>query len=487
MPVAQDNYARWTGHLSGNMKTVYDKGEVSNLFSVDTPLLKLIGGMSKNPGIKKVGDHFEYPLGLTYSQGHSYHARGSGAFAFRKARPGKVRKAEVDAQQHFHRTAIDWESLERAADKNGNVPEGAYEDHSKRILRDLRYGCMARVEESFWYGSTNLCIFVQGSAVSETRTIDGDSVAGVTLTITYEAFAIGLFVGKEGAPYDLYKIDSAGRPTGTRLNVAATEAMGDGSTTYRPLILEQIVSMDDRKIFLSGHATDITAIVTAVNTVDAYQYGLTYWDAVGNETKGIDWIATNSALAEYSGLDPALSLYLQANLRDNENKQMSFQRLIRHMNPLVKLGLSSTSQQVMKLDGKEELATIDVWCSPSTHDDLTNNETGQVRHNTPTTGAVTQGFDTITMITKLGRTRFFSYPRIKDGEMFVMPSAMICEMVGTSEPYLKDWGNGKSEYLRQLEGVAGLEAAMYGVLGLFVRRPSWILKVEGIRNWDYSA
>lgn len=487
MPVAQDNYARWTGNLSGNMKTVYDKGEVSNLFSVDTPLLKLIGGLSKNPGIKKVGDHFEYPLGLTYSQGHSYHARGSGAFAFRKARPGKVRKAEVDAQQHFHRTAADWETLERAADKNGNIPEGAYEDHAKRILRDLRYGTMARVEESFWYGSTNLGIFVQGSAVSESRTVDGSSVAGVTLTLTYESFAIGLFVGKEGAPYDVYKIDSDGRPTGTRLNVAATETLGDSTTTYRPMILEQIVSMEDRKIFLSGHATDITAIVTAVNTVDSFRYGLTYWDAVGNETKSIDWIATNSALAEYSGLDPALSLYLQAHLRDNDDKQMSFTRFIRHLNPLVQLGLSSTSQQVMRLEGKEELATVDVWCNPSTHDDLTNNETGQVRHNTPTTGAVTQGFDTITMITKIGRTRFFSYPRIKTGEMFVMPSAMICEMVGTSEPYLKDWGNGQNQYLRQLEGVAGVEAAMYGVLGLFVRRPAWILKINGIRNSDYVA
>lgn len=486
MPVAQDNYARWTGQLSGNMKTVYDTGAISNLFSVDTPLLKLIGGLSKNPGIKKVGDHFEYPLGLTYSQGHSYHARGSGAFAFRKARPGKVRKAQVDAQQHFHRTAIDWESLERAADKNGNIPEGAYEDHSKRILRDLRYGTMARVEESFWYGSTNLCIFVQGSAVSETRTVDGQSVAGVTLTITYESFAVGLFVGKEGAPYDLYRIDSAGRPTGTRYNVNGTETLGDGNTTYRPLILEQIVSMDDRKIFLSGNATDISDIVTAVNTVDSYQYGLTYWDAVGNETKSIDWIATNTALAEYSGLDPALSLYLQAHLRDNDDKQMAFTRFIRHLNPLVQLGLSSTSQQVMKLEGKEELATIDVWCNPSTHDDLTNNETGQVRHNTPTTGAVTQGFDTITMITKIGRTRFFSYPRIKAGEMFVMPSALICEMVGTSEPYLKDWGNGQNQYLRQLEGVAGVEAAMYGVIGLFIRRPAWILKINGIRNSDYA-
>lgn len=487
MPVPQDQYARWTGQLSGNMKTVYDKGGITNLFSIDTPLLKTMGGI-RSAGIQKVGDHFEFPLGLNYSQGHSYHARGAGAFPFRPSRPGKVRKAQVDAQQHFHRTSVDWETLERAKDGNGNIPDGAFEDHAKRILKDLRYGTMARVEESFWYGSTNLCVFVQGSAVSETRTVDGSSVAGVTLTLTYESMAIGLFVGKEGAPYDLYELDSNGRPTGTRKNVAATVTLGDNSTTtYRPMVLEQIVSMSDRKIFLSGHATDISAIVTAVNTVDSKRYGLTYWDAVGNETKGIDWVATNQALETYCGLDPASSLYLQATLADNENKPMSFTRFIRHLNPLVQLGLATTNQQVMGVEGKEELATVDVWCNPSTHDDLTNNETGQVRHNTPTNGRVTQGFDTIELITKVGRTRFFSYPRIKAGEMFVMPSAMICEMVGTSEPYLKDWGNGTNQNLRQLDGVAGVEAAMYGVLGLFIRRPAWLLKIQGIRNSDYSA
>lgn len=481
MPVSGDQYAKYTGVLSGNMKTAYQKGAITNYYPADTPFIRTIGGVSKP--VSKVGNKFVWPLGLTFSQGHVYAAAGSGAFPFRRARPGKVRQAEVDSTNHMHRTAIDWESLERAKDGNGNIPDGAFEDSAKRILQDLRTGTMQRIEESFLYAGTNGGIFVTGSAVSETITVDGSSVAVVTLTLTYESFAAQLFTGKEGAPYDLWQLDSNGRPTGSGpLNDNGTEALGDGTTTNRPLVLERFL-LSTRKVSFSGHATDISDIVTAVNAGSTY--GLTYWGQKGNDTRGMDDAITNGTSANIYGLDPNLSVFLQGHVADNGNTQLTFTRFMRHLDPLVQLGLTTTTSAMSQIDGTEKIARVDVWLNPTTWRDLMVNETGLVRHNSPG-GTVRQGFDEIEFSTDVGRTRFISYPKIKKGEAFVLPTSMVCKTVGATEPYLKDWSNGKEEYLRQLEGVAGVEAAMYGNLGLYIQRLAWCLKIKNIRNSDYA-
>lgn len=481
MPISGDQYARYTGVLSGNMKTVYEKGGITNYYPADTPLLRTIGGISKPKS--RVGNKFVWPLGLTFSQGHVYAAAGAGAFPFRRARPGKVRQAEVDSTNHMHRTATDWETLERAADGNGNIPDGAFEDHAKRILMDLRTGCLQRIEESFWYAGTNLAVFVQGSAVSETIEVDGSNVAVVTVTVKYEDFAPQLFTGKEGAPYDFWQL-SNNRPTGANpVNNNSTEAVGDGSTTNRPMVLEKFV-LSTRKLSFSGHADDISAIVTAVN--GANTYGLTYWGQKGNDTRGLDDVITNGTSSDIYGLDPNLSVFLQGHTHDNGNVQMTFSRFMNSLDPLIQLGLTTTNSAMALQEGTEKIARIDVWCNPTTWRDIMVTETGLVRHNNPG-GKVVQGFDEIEFNTDAGRTRFISYPKVKKGEMFVLPTALVCKTVGATEPYLKDWSNGKSEYLRQLEGVAGVEAAMYGNLGLYVQRLSWCLKITGIRDSRYSA
>jgi hypothetical protein len=495
MTIAGDRWAGYTGVLNGNMKDVYHKGGITNLFPAVTPLVKTIGGMTAVK--QKIGRKFIWPLGTSYSQGHSYHAAGAGAFAFRKIRPGRTLQAEIDAVQHMHRSGTDWETLERAAPDRGNIPDGAFEGTAKRILKDLQIGTFQRVEESLWYGSTNLAIFVQGSADVRNETLGGETVEILELKVTYESWATQLFTGKSGggvvgrgAPYDLYELDSNGRPTGTRKNVAATETLGDGTTTYRPIELAAVASLSDRKLWFIGHNTDLTAIETVVNTVDSKRYGLVYWDANGNETKGIDWIVTNGDDAEIYGLDPLASEYLRGNVLDNNDQEMTYRRFLNAQEPLVQLGLNTAvaeyAQSAMQDDGDlEKLSIVDVWMNPATSRDLLGNETGQVRHNNPG-GKVTQGFNLVEFVTDLGRTRFWSYPKIKQGEMHIFPTSMICKVVGTEMPYLKDWSDGEEKYFRQVEGVSGVEAAMYGLLGLYVTYPAWMLKITGIRNSNYG-
>ena len=495
MAIAGDRYANYLGVLQGNMKNVYASGQITNLYPAVTPLVKVVGGMTAVK--QKVGRKFIWPLGMSFSQGHSYHAAGSGAFPFRKIRPGRTLQAEIDAVMHMHRSGTDWETLERAAPDAGNIPDGAFEPTAKRILKDLHIGTYQRVEESLWYGGTNLGIFVQGSAVVKTVTLNNTSTSVLELKVTYASWATQLFTGKSsggqsgsGGAYDIYALDSKGRPTGTRLNVAATETLGDGTTTYRPVELAAVASLSSRLLWFTGHATDLAAIATAVNTVDSNRYGLVYWDAKGNETSGIDWVETNGTDNLIYGLDPYASEYLRGNVLDNGNKEMSYRRFLNAQEPLVQLGLNTAvaeyAQSAMEDEGGlEKLSIVDVWMNPATSRDLLGNETGQVRHN-EAGGKAVQGFNMVEFVTDLGRTRFWSYPKIKQGEMHIMPTSMICKVVGTEMPYLKDWSDGTQKYFRQVEGVAGVEAAMFGLLGLYCTYPAWMLKITGIRNSNYG-
>jgi hypothetical protein len=487
MPVPSDNYALWNSQFNEAMKRVYAKGGVQNLWAVDTPILKTIGGLSANPDIKPEGEGFIFPLSHNFSQGHSYHARGSGAFAFRPARPGKVKKATVTSTQHMHRISTDWESISRAG--QSQTPDAAFENLAERLLNEMKWGCMARVEESIIYDGTNLGIFTGSGATVGNETIDGVVKSVLHVSITYEAWALGLFLGKEGAAFDIYQITSTGRPTGTRLNVNGTVTLGDNSTTYQPYILEAIGSAETRTLWFSGHATDLSAAATAINAA-VNNYGLVYWDTVGNVTMGMDWIITNGTTSNYYGIDPNLSLFYRGNTATNDNVQMTYQRFQRKVLGLVQRGLSGSATKALvgKSTEAEKLSMIDVWCNPTTYQDLTTNEGGQVRHNTPKVGEeAVVGFSGIIINTQLGPTRFHAYNKIKQGEMFVLPTALVSDLVGTQEPTLRNWGKGEDPtYFRQVEGVSGLEAAMYGILGYFISRPSFCLKISGIRNSDYA-
>jgi hypothetical protein len=500
MPVPSDTYALWNGKFNDAMKYVYAKGGVSKLYAADTPFLKTIGGMSNSPDIKQEGSGFIFPLKHNFSQGHSYHARGSGVLPFRPARPGKVKKATVTSTQHMHRITTDWESIERAG--QSQTPDAAFANLASELMMEMRHGTLARVEESILYDGTSLASFTGGGGVTTPASVSNETIDGVVtsvlhIQVSYSSWALGLFLGKEGAPYDIYALTN-GRPSGTRLNDNATVTLGDGSTTTpRPLILEAIGDVDTRELWFSGNATDLSDIATAINAGANDAYGLVYWDTVGNITNGLDWIITNGTASNYYGIDPTISLFYQGQTASNGDNQMTFARFNRLLNKLVVRGLSGANVKAIVSAGAgdgetaERLSFIDVWCHPTTYQDLTTTEQGQVQHNTPSIGQeATAGFTGIIMNTMLGPTRFHAYNRIKQGEMFVLPTALVSNIVGTSMPTLRNWGKSTSEadtqYFRQMEGVTGLEAAMYGNFGYFVDRPSYCLKITNIRNSDYA-
>lgn len=485
MPIQGDVYAQYTGRLSGNMKTVYANGGIKAYFPASAPLLREIGGMSPT---EKVGNDFVWPLGLSFSQGQTYARAGAGAFAFRPSRPGTTAQARINSVNVFHRISSDWETLERAKDGNGNIPDGAFEDTATRIIRDLKTGCYTRLEESFWYAGTNNGIFLTGSASSQS--VDyGDgrgTISVLRANVTYDTWASYMWLGKEGAPVDFYLLTNRRPTTNTPINNSGTFNLPDNSTTNTPMVFESLRDLNTYTLEFSGPAADITALVAAINN-GANTVGVTYWGQVGNDTRGLEDLITNPVTTLVYGLNPARSTFLRGQSYDNGGVQLTYRRLMRALKNTVAVGaveMNAGMDGMGDTEGSEGFRGIDCWLAPQAWEDLIASETALIRRS-ESGGKVTNGYAELTYMTQVGPMRFIAYNRVKQGHAYILPTKRVCKKVGAVDLALKDWGDGSEKYLRQLEGVAAVEAAMYGNVGLYIDRLAWCLEVFNIRASDF--
>lgn len=472
MAYSGDTNNSFTGNLNAAMKDVHDDPGIKNAYPESLRLVPLIGPLQRK---KKVGRKFVWPKRLSFSQGHTYAAAGAGAFPFRASRPGQVEQFEVDSTNHVHRSTIDYETLERTDDDK--VPEGAYANAAKEMMKDLRTGMFTRVEESFWYGGTNLGICQTAAPGS------GADTGKLVIKVTYNTFAPMLWIGKEGAKYDFYLLNADGTPTSTVYNDNASQSLPDGSSTNGAMVLEKVsVKVNTRELVFSGNASDITDIINAV-AANPGLVGLLYWGSKGNDTNGLDHCLTRTT-GNYYGVDMTRYSLLRPNQASNLDLELTLRRLYGHFDEAVSKGLN--------IEGMNGTAGLDVWLNPAAMRDMLSQETALRRYFESAGKEAKNGFGGLKYDSEVGPITFYPYGRVKFSEAFILPTKKVCSKVGAVEPYLHDFnssGKGKSDaqYLRQIEGVAACEAIMYGNLGFVLDMPAWCTKVSNIRPSNYAA
>jgi hypothetical protein len=473
MAYSGDTNNSYTGNLNAAMKDVHDDPGIKNAYPESLRLVPLIGPLQKK---KKVGRKFVWPKRLSFSQGHTYAAAGAGAFAFRQSRPGKTEQFEVDSTNHVHRSTIDYETLERTDDDK--VPQGAYANGAKEMMKDLRTGMFTRVEESFLYGGTNLAVCQTATAGS------GDDTGKLIIKVTYNSFAPMLWIGKEGAAYDFYLLNSdVSTPSSTLYNTNGSQALPDGSSTNAPLVLEKAsVKADTRTLTFTGNSTDIAAIITAVANV-SNKVGILYWGSKGNDTSGLDYCLTRTT-GLYYGVNMLNYSLLRPNQSSNEDMELTLRRLYGHFDEAVSKGLN--------IEGMNGTGGLDVWLNPAAFRDMLSQETALRRYFESAGKEAKNGFGGLKYDSEVGPITFYSYGRIKFSESYILPTKKVCSKVGAVEPYLHDFnasgkGGADAQYLRQIEGVAACEAIMYGNLGFVLDMPAWCTKVSNIRPSNYAA
>lgn len=469
---AGDNYNSYLGNLNAAIKPVYAKPGLEAMYPDDIKLVPMIGKLQRR---QKIGKFYTWPRRLSFSQGHTYAAAGAGAFPFRQSRPGKTEQFQVDSSNHVHRATIDYETIERM--DSDKVPEGAYTNAVTEMISDIRTGMFTRIEDSFWYSGTNLGVCQTAVAGS------GADTGKLVVKLTYNTFAPGLWIGKEGGAYDFYLLQADQlRPTATQYNVNGTVSLPDSTSTFQPLILEKVsVRADTRTLTFTGNATDIANIITAVaNTSN--KVGLVYWGQVGNDVQGLDACMTN-ATGLYYGVDSTKYSVLRPNISTNQDVELTLKRLYNHLDESVSKGLNTTG-----MNGK---SGVDVWLNPAAMRDMLSQETALRRYFEANKKAQ-NGFGGLMYESEVGVLTFYPYARVKFSEAYILPTKKVCSKVGATEPYLHNFNSaGKdgedAQYLRQIDGVAGCEAVMYGNLGFVLDFPAWTTKVTNIRPSNYSA
>jgi hypothetical protein len=185
----------------------------------------------------KVGDRYEIhvrtanPHGVTAAGGNTLGT----AYALNGARAGQTKAAFVKPFSMVLQEQVAYDLLAQAADE-----KTSYTPAMDEIVRSSVQSARFYQEMALLYGGTNIGKISANSGSSTTR----------VYTIDEETWAVGLWAQMQGAAVDVY--DDA----------------NDGGTIINANTLVSVTSVNaaERKISVSGNATDLTDIDTAVST-----------------------------------------------------------------------------------------------------------------------------------------------------------------------------------------------------------------------------
>ena len=160
------------------LKTQYAKDVVNTL-----PTGFKAQRMAPFSSANATGLRIEQPVITNMEQGGTYRGPNSGAFDLNKPVAAQLKNMVLDATNFVLNSAIDYETLYKSS-KGGKV---AYRSGAEQLFRSMVMSARKRLELSLWNGRRGLGIV---------RTTPG-TVS--TIEITNASYAIGNFLGMEGA------------------------------------------------------------------------------------------------------------------------------------------------------------------------------------------------------------------------------------------------------------------------------------------------
>lgn len=414
--------ATTTSTLDGFFKTVYGDKHIDavpeNLF-----LVKNIDFREA----EKIGSKFSVPVLLSREHGVTYLAAGDGVQTLNDSIAAVSKKAEVDGAQIIMRGQIDYEAAAKAT-----TSKAAFHNTTELLVQNLIDSSSNRLEIMFLYGQAGLGVADTSVNTNATTTV---------LQLTTASWAVGIWAGMEGAAIDLYNGAS-------KLNANAA-------------CFISVVDVENRKLTITGNATDISDIDTHLASGNA---DIFFRGAYGKECIGLDKIMTNTS--SQFGIDASAYSLWKASTYSCGSAALTMAKVLSAVGKAVGRGLR---QDVV------------VLVSPVTWQNLNSDQAALRKYDSSYSASKAEsGFEAIVYHGQNGKIEVLSHAMVKEGEGFIFPKKTL-KRVGAQDLSFKTPGR-EGEIFLHLQDKNAYELRIYGNQALFCEAPAKCVKLTGIVN-----
>lgn len=418
-----------TSTLDGLYKVVYGEGPVNAI-----PEVAILQAKVKFKQTERIGKSYNFPVILSSEAGVTYLAAGAGVSTLNDAIAAQLKEASVDANQIIIRGQMDYEAAAKAV-----ASKAAFKNATELLVENLMETGARRLEMAFLYGQSATGLGTADSSANASAT-------STVVTMLAAGWAPGIWAGTENALINFYKVSD-------------DSLVSSGADAIFTI---SAVNFTDRKLTVTGTATGISALDTALGAGDCY----IHWKgAKGVEPVGLDKIITNSG--SLFGISAATySLWAGSSY-----------------------GFGSAAATTAKLLNMAGLAVskgglmeeADILMSPKTFTNLSGTMTDLRRQNggaKETEGIA--GFETIVLMGPNGKLNLVPHPMVKEGECFLVPMKRV-KRIGTQEFSFETPGR-KGELFLQIPDKNAYELRIYTSQSIIVETPAKCVKGTAITN-----
>lgn len=418
-----------TSTLDGLFKVVYGEGPINAI-----PEVAILQAKVKFKQTERIGKSYNFPVILSSEAGVTYLAAGAGVSTLNDAIAAQLKEASVDANQIIIRGQMDYEAAAKAV-----ASKAAFKNASELLVENLMETGARRLEMAFIYGQSATGLGTADSSANASAT-------STVVTMLAAGWAPGIWAGTENALINFYKVSD-------------DSLVSSGADAIFTITA---VNFTDRKLTVTGTATGIGALDTALGAGDCY----IHWKgAKGVEPVGLDKIITNSG--SLFGISAATYSLWSGSSYGFGSAAATTAKL-----------LNMAGQAVSKGGLMEE---ADILLSPKTFTNLSGTMTDLRRQNggaKETEGIA--GFETIVLMGPNGKLNLVPHPMIKEGECFLAPMKRV-KRIGSQEFSFETPGR-KGELFLHIPDKNAYELRLYGAQAIIVETPAKCVKGTAIVN-----
>lgn len=393
---------------------------------------------------KQPGDKYYEPVQVSRATGATFNTDGS-AFPLNKGLASKVENAELRGSEILLRDMLSYAIMNRAMSGDMATTAGrrAFVSATKEIFLGLaESGAFFREAMLLYGGGPNA-----DASLATVESTTSSVTTTLVVVISAATWATALWVGNEGAEYDLYN-------GATIINTAGTAAARDNV-----FVLTQ-VDPNTRTLTFSSHATNVTAAASAAGYVFFF---------AGQRTKDMIGIQAACGATTLWNISTATYALWKPQTISAGNGQLTFEVLMAGAARIADVGFHGTINQ---------------YVSPRGWQDLIDDQAALIRHTDGSMsgkngGKVRIGATDIEYVTQTGTLKIKAHKLIKGGFSFGLPEGE-CMRIGSTDLTFEQPGFGKM--ISDLPDNAGIQARIYTDQAFFCRKPKAMLMINNIVN-----